>query len=151
METNKMCTNVIKVTYYGTNAEKYDASQVIIEYLAKWNVLQLIMQDDLVSECHFQTPWTAPLTIWEELVTIYPIDIIGVAYELSEGYVESFTYYTQLCAETGGGGEFVTLTSEESLPESVITKIVNNIEELDELAEPGEGLNIEFTDKEIVE
>ncbi len=99
-----ICRNTIYVTYFGDDAEKQKTSKLVHEELHKSNYLEYPeyysdSEDETISEFELESNWVAPLQLFQHLCNKYNIDIIGVAYEFSGGYVEAFELKNQLREE----------------------------------------------------
>ena len=135
-----ICTNIIHITYYGNIDENIKKSTEIKEFLeSHYNLLWFDTDDtyDTYTEIAFESISVAPLTILSELSKENGVDIIGIAYEFTDRYVESFEYLTDLHEEETGG--FIKLEEDESGEVSV----------LDEEFEALDDASINITDNEL--
>lgn len=100
-----ICMNVIHVTYFGeTSEENLKTSQLLHKELHD-NVLGIYPEYDqdntygAETEFEFDSNWVTPLQLLQHFCNKYNVDIIGVAYEFGNGYVESFELKNQLVEE----------------------------------------------------
>ena len=148
--TVNVCTNIIHLTYYGSPEENLQSSEAIYKYLKnKFDVyFDEYDEDGLITDYQFASQWTAPLSFLDELSMNFKVDIIGVAYEFEDGYVESFEILTKLDDEDITGS-FINTVTDSNIEEGVDTIILpeNELHILDEQLE--EDVNV--SDKEMVD
>lgn len=136
-----ICTNIIHISYYGTIDENTKNSIELKEYIdTHYTLLWSDSADDydICTEIAFESDSVAPLTVLSEFSKEKGIDIIGIAYEFIDGYVDSFEYLADLHEEETGG--FVKLEEDESGEVSVS----------DEEYELLDDASIDITDNELI-
>ena len=99
-----ICTNRISLRYHGNEETQLESSKVLFETLNKKYKVIFNEHSNLgtVIECVFESNWTCPIELLDSLSTNYNIDIIGVAYEFIDGYVEAFELLAKIPEEEKG-------------------------------------------------
>ena len=90
------CENIIHITYYGKD-KRSDSINLLKELKAKFpDMYGDFPDDEIYTDLGFTSEWVSPLQFLQHLCNKYTADIIGVAYEFIDGYVESFELKNEL-------------------------------------------------------
>ena len=93
------CENIIHITYYGKD-KRSDSINLLKELKAKFpDMYGDFPDDEIYTDLDFTSEWVSPLQFLQHLCNKYTVDIIGVAYEFIDGYVESFELKNELIEE----------------------------------------------------
>ena len=111
LETNP-CSNIIHITYRGSEEIKVATSKQIYFELRKYEkikIMHIYEHADLIIKVEFISGLVVPLQFLQHLANKYNVDIIGVAYEFNDGgYVESFELYNQMIPDVDEDKHVIT-------------------------------------------
>lgn len=148
MNANK-CNNIIHINYYGTDDENQKSSELIYNELK--NKFEVYFNEHnsegLICDYQFDSDWVSPTSFLKEISEKYKVDIIGVAYEFDDGYVDSFEILYKL--DEIVSREFLETVTDPCIKEGVDTIVFpeNELNILNEVLED----DINLSDKEILE
>lgn len=145
-----VCTNIIHVSYYGKNEEENIKISKEIRSLLYSKFSEVTTEFDengVICDFSFESNWAAPIILLDEISEKYKVDIIGVAYEFDDGYVESFELFADLNEEIPGA--ILETITDDNIQEGVDTIVLpeNELEILNDVLED----DINVSDKEIFE
>ena len=143
-----ICTNIIHVSYYGKNEEENIKISKEIRSLLYSKFSEVTTEFDengVICDFSFESNWAAPIILLDEISEKYKVDIIGVAYEFDDGYVESFELFADLNEEIPGA--ILETITDDNIQEGVDTIVLpeNELEILNDVLED----DIVVSDKEI--
>ena len=145
-----VCTNIIHVSYYEKNKEENIKISKEIRSLLYSKFSEVTTEFDengVICDFSFESNWAAPIILLDEISEKYKVDIIGVAYEFDDGYVESFELFADLNEEIPGA--ILKTITDDNIQEGVDTIVLpeNELEILNDVLED----DINVSDKEIFE
>lgn len=149
--------NVIHITYFGeTDEENLKTSQLLHKELSD-NFLGIYPEYDqdniYCAETIFEleSNWIAPLQLFQHFCNKYNVDIIGVAHEFGNGYVESFELQNQLIQQEVEQHVLTFMESDNSSEEEISILPKSQDDEIldDECPATLDPENINLSDKEI--
>jgi hypothetical protein len=138
---SSICYNNIHVTYFDeTIEEKIKTSRILHKELYENDYLEYPEyyndedEYELITEFEIESKWVAPLQFFQHLCNKYNIDIIGVAFNFDNGYVESFELKNQLV--------------EEEIKTQQVLNFVENNDKVETIYELPKSQDDEFLDAE---
>lgn len=147
------CTNIILVTFSDPVNEIYLTRELIKSDIMKQFHLYDEAHDEpddvtlkegiITSEYHFESEWTAPLLFLKELHEKYKVNIIGVSYEFTDGYVDSYEFSNLEYSEQG-----FEILIDSKIQEGIDTIIIpeNDLNILNSIEEDTDFSDSEITD-----
>ena len=141
-----ICTNIIHITYYCSNDEAEENAIKIMRILeSKFKNLEIEYNDyGIITDVKFESTWSAPLSLLDEISETFKVDIIGVSFEFKDGYVEAFELFAKIDDE--GPGNIVTMVADNSIKEGIDT--IQLSENETDILSPSIEEDVIFSDKE---